>query len=174
MAKPAARPVIDGQLLFLVALLAVLGALAWWRGGATLVSEGLVGGGSLLLRFSLVIAVSFLAAGFAEVLVPKGWVQEALGADSGLRGIVLASLAGVVTPAGPFVSMPIAAVLIRSGAAPGPVVAFLTGWSLLALHRLLAWEIPILGTRFALFRYAVSLLLPLLAGLIARALTRNS
>lgn len=164
---------IDGQLLFLVALLVGLGALAWARGGAPMLREGLSGGAALLVRFSLVIAVSFLAAGFAEVLIPRAWVQGALGAESGVRGILLASAAGVVTPAGPFVSMPVAAVLLRSGAAIGPVVAFLTGWSLLALHRLVAWEMPILGARFALFRWALSLALPVLAGLAARALTRS-
>jgi hypothetical protein len=68
--------------------------------------------------------------------------------------------------------MPIAVVMMRSGAAAGPVVAFLTGWALLALHRFVAWEVPILGWRFALFRYAVCLALPIVAGLIARALAR--
>lgn len=172
MAKARVLPAIDGQLLFLVALLLALAGVAWWRGGPGLVREGLFGGGALLLRFALVIAISFLAAGFAEVLVPRAWVEGALGRDSGLRGIVLATGAGALTPAGPFVSMPIAAVLLRSGAAAGPVVAFLTAWSLLAVHRLVAWEMPILGARFALFRYAVSILLPLVAGLVARALSR--
>jgi uncharacterized membrane protein YraQ (UPF0718 family) len=163
---------LDGQFLFLLGVLLLLGLLAFWRGGTPLLGEGLGNGAKLLLRFSLVIAVSFLAAGLAEVLVPRDWVQGALGADSGLRGILIATAAGIVTPAGPFVSMPIAATLIRSGAAAGPVVAFLTGWALLALHRFVAWEVPILGMRFALLRYAVSLLLPIGAGLIARALTR--
>ena len=79
----------------------------------------------------------------------------------------------MATPAGPFVSMPIAAVMLRSGAALGPVVAFVTGWSLLALHRLVAFEVPILGLRFALFRWSLCLVLPVLAGLAARALSRN-
>jgi hypothetical protein len=48
------------------------------------------------------------------------------------------------------------------------VVAFLTAWSLLALHRFVAWEIPILGWRLAALRYSVSLAIPVLAGLAAR------
>jgi len=161
------KRLIDGQLVFLVCLLAGLSALAWWRGGPELLREGLAGGGGLLLRFAAIIAISFLAAGLAEVLVPSEWVRDSLGRDSGLRGLLIASAAGVVTPAGPFVSMPIAAVMIRSGAAVGPVVAFLTGWSVLALHRTVAWEVPILGVRFALLRWGVSLLLPLVAGALA-------
>jgi uncharacterized membrane protein YraQ (UPF0718 family) len=87
-----------------------------------------------------------------------------------LRGILLASGLGMVTPAGPFVAMPIAAVMLRSGAGVAPVIAFLTAWALLALHRLVAWEIPILGWRLAALRYGVSLAIPVLAGLAARSL----
>lgn len=165
--------VFDGTLLAMLALLVVLALLAHARGGAELVSAGLGEGGRLLLRFAPVFAVSFLAAGFAVKLVPPEWVREWLGADTGLRGILLATGAGVITPAGPFVSMPIAAVMIRAGAAPGSVVAFLAAWSLLAVHRLVAWEVPILGWRFALLRYGVCIVLPVLAGLIARAVTRD-
>ena len=52
------------------------------------------------------------------------------------------------------------------------MVAFLTGWSLLSLHRLVAWEVPNLGLRFSLVRYAVSIVLPVAAGVAARLLTR--
>lgn len=164
--------VIDGTLLVLVGLLALLAALAHARGGAEQVGAGFSEGLGLLVRFGPVIVVSFLAAGFADALVPREWVRESLGAESGLRGILLATGAGIVTPAGPFVSMPIAAVMIRSGAGAGPVVAFLAGWSLLAVHRLIAWEVPILGWRFALLRYGACVLLPVAAGFVARALTR--
>jgi len=140
---------------------------AYLRGGTELLREGLGDGGSMLLRFGLVITVSFFAAGLAQVLVPSGLVEGSIGPGSGLRGIVIAAGAGMITPAGPFVSMPIAAAMLRTGAGLGPVVAFLTGWSLLAVHRLIAWEIPILGARFALLRYAISFALPILAGWIA-------
>jgi uncharacterized membrane protein YraQ (UPF0718 family) len=166
------RRVIDGTLLVLLALLAGLALLAHARGGSEMMGAGFREGWALLLRFAPVIVVSFLAAGFAEALVPREWVREWLGADSGLRGILLATGAGVITPAGPFVSMPIAAVMIRSGAGAGPVVAFLAAWSLLAVHRLVAWEVPILGWRFALLRYAVCVVLPVAAGLLARAVAR--
>ena len=162
----------DGVLLGMAVLLAALVAIAWQRGGSDLVRQGLSGGTVLLARYALLLVVSFLAAGFAEVLIPREWMRQTLGQESGLRGILIASAAGVVTPAGPFVAMPVAAVMLRSGAAPAAVVAFVTGWSLLALHRLVAWEIPILGARFALLRYAVCLALPIVAGLLTRALLR--
>jgi uncharacterized membrane protein YraQ (UPF0718 family) len=161
---------MDGTLFAMLAVLLSLGALAWLRGGPELLRRGLGEGLSLLLRFGPLVAISFLAAGFAEALIPLAWVRDRLGEGSGLPGIAIATAAGVLTPAGPFVSLPIAAVMVRAGAGAGPVVAFVTGWSLLALHRLVAWEIPILGARLALLRYGVCLALPLVAGLAARAL----
>ncbi len=165
--------IVDGALLILLAVLAALAALAYAQGGGELLRKGFAGGGRLLTRYALVLVVSFLAAGLAEVLVPHAWVRDTLGGDSGLRGILIGAAAGVVTPSGPFVAMPIAAVMVRSGAAPGPVVAFLTGWALLALHRLVAWEIPMLGWQLAALRYGVSLVLPVVAGLLARAVARG-
>ena len=167
------KRVIDGTLLAFSALLVGLALLARARGGNAMVTEGFREGATLLVRFGPVIVISFLAAGFAEALVPREWVREWLGAEAGVRGIVVGAGAGILTPAGPFVSMPIAAVMIRSGAGSGAVVAFLAAWSLIALHRLLAWEIPILGWRFALLRYGVCLLLPIAAGLIARAISQG-
>lgn len=163
---------LDATLILMLVLLVALAWLAHARGGGELLSRGLGGGAQLLLRYAPLLAVSFVAAGLAQVLVPQAWVQQNLGADSGLRGILIAVGAGVVTPAGPFVSMPIAAVMVRSGAGAGPVVAFVTAWSLLALHRVLAWEVPILGLRLAALRYGVCLVLPVAAGLLARVLTR--
>lgn len=163
---------IDGTLLLLVATVAALAWLAWVRGGEELLRRGLSDGMLLLYRYALLIVVSFLAAGLASANLPEQWMARNLGADSGLRGILIAAAAGTLTPAGPFVSMPIAAVMIRSGAGAGPIVAFLTGWALLALHRFVAWEVPILGWRFALLRYSSCLVLPPIAGLIARAVTR--
>jgi uncharacterized membrane protein YraQ (UPF0718 family) len=172
--RPAARrrPILDAQFVGILAVALALAALAFWRGGAQLVRAGLDEGASQLLRYGALIAVSFLAAGFAQVLMPREWVQAALGQDSGLRGIVLASAAGIATPAGPFVSLPIAATLLGAGADQPAVIAYLSAWSLLALHRLVAWEVPILGARFALVRYAICIALPILAGLLARGLGR--
>jgi uncharacterized membrane protein YraQ (UPF0718 family) len=168
----ARPPGLDGQLLGMLALALALAGLAWWRGGTPLLRDGLGAGVDQLVRYGLLIAVSFLAAGFAQVLVPRAWIQTALGHDSGVRGILLATAAGIATPAGPFVSLPIAATLLGAGAAPPAVVAYLSAWSLVALHRLLAWEVPILGARFALVRYAICVALPVLAGLLARGLGR--
>jgi len=167
-----ARPLLDTTFWLLVAVLLGLGFVAWQRGGPELVQEGLASGAQMLVRFGLIITVSFLAAGLAERVVPQEWVRSALGEEAGVRGIAVATAAGIVTPAGPFVSLPVAAAMLRSGASEAAVLAYVSGWALLALHRLVAWEVPILGLRFALLRYALCIALPLLVGIAARALLR--
>ena len=86
------------------------------------------------------------------LVLPSGLVWE--------RGLFLAAIAGIVTPAGPFVSMPLAVGLLRLGAACGRG-DLLASWSLLAAHRLFAWEVPILGASFAFTRWSLCLVLPI-------------
>lgn len=168
------KSVIDSTLIGFVLATIGLGVLVWLRGGSDLLREGLGNGGSLLAKSGLIVVVSFVAAGLAEALIPKQAIPAALGVDSGLRGILLATGAGVLTPSGPFVAIPIAAAMERSGAGTAPLVAYISAWGLLALHRLVAWEIPILGSRLALIRWSVCLALPVIAGLTARLLFSRS
>jgi uncharacterized membrane protein YraQ (UPF0718 family) len=173
MAAGKGKSVIDSALIGFVLVTVALGVVAWLRGGPELLHEGLGNGGRLLAKSGLIIAVSFVAAGLAEALIPKNAIPSALGVDSGLRGILLATGAGVVTPSGPFVAIPIAAAMERSGAGTAPLVAYISAWGLIAIHRLVAWEIPILGTRLALVRWTVCLALPVLAGLATRVFVRS-
>ncbi len=50
------------------------------------------------------------------------------------------------------------------------MVAFIASWSILAIHRVLAYEIPLLGGRFTFVRIASSFMLPPLAGVLAAGL----
>src|SRR5262252_4414341 len=145
----AGRPrVFDGTLFLLLGVVAALSAVAWARGGEELLRRGFLDGGAMLWRYAILICVSFLAAGLASAVLPEEWVRRSFGAESGVAGILLATAVGMVTPAGPF-------------------VAYVSGWSLLALHRFIAWEVPMLGWRFAALRYGACVALPPLAGLIA-------
>ena len=90
-----------------------------------------------------------------------------MGTESGMRGILIGSVAGGLCPGGPFVSLPIAAGLLRSGASTGTMVAFITGWSIWAVSRL-PMEVGILGWKFTLVRVVSTAFFPILAGLIAQ------
>lgn len=48
-----------------------------------------------------------------------------------------------------------------------PLVALMTAWSVLAVHRVLSFELPLMGPRFVSMRLLASLPLPLIAGALA-------
>jgi uncharacterized membrane protein YraQ (UPF0718 family) len=116
------------------------------------------------------LLLSFLVAGMAQALLPKGLLSRWVGEESGLRGILIGALAGASTPGGPYVSLPIAGLLLRAGASTGTVVAFVTGWGLWAFSRL-PMEFGIMGWRFTLVRMASTAVFPIVAGLIGQAIS---
>jgi len=113
------------------------------------------------------LVFAFIIAGMTQILLPQELLSKWVGAESGLRGILIGTVAGGLSPGGPFVSLPIAAGLLRSGASVGTMVAFLTGWSLWAVGRL-PMEVGILGWKFTLIRIASTFFFPPIAGLVAQ------
>jgi uncharacterized membrane protein YraQ (UPF0718 family) len=112
---------------------------------------------------------AFIVAGMVQILLPKEMLSKWIGTESGIRGILIGSLAGGLAPGGPYVSLPVVAGLLKSGASIGTMVAFLTGWSLWAVGRI-PMEIGILGWKFTLIRILSVLIFPPIAGLIAHLL----
>ena len=163
------NPFIDTSFLIFAALALVAGAVCYSR-GKDVFFEGVNSSLSLFLDIALRLSAAFLMAGFVEVLVPKDLVTKWIGEKSGIKGILIATVAGVVTPGGPMISFPLIAALYRLGADFGPLVGYLTSWELMGIQRIIVWEIPFMGIRFASLRFAVSLLLPIIAGLIAQRL----
>jgi len=65
------------------------------------------------------------------------------------------------------IAFAIAAVFAKSGATAGALAAFLTSWSIFAAHRIIIYELPLLGPSFLRLRATSALILPFLAGLMA-------
>jgi len=103
-----------------------------------------------------------------QVLVPEEVVSRHFGREGGLRAIVIAAFAGVLTPGGPMVSVPFMVALAHSGAATAPLVAYMTSWSLFGMQRIIAWEAPLMGWRFVAVRTASSFVFPILAGWLVK------
>ena len=155
-------------ILWLIAL--ILALLAYWRHDGSFER-----GGRIAWRYTLVIGprivMALLLAGILVALVPNAMIARWLGQETGLGGILLASLVGGLIPGGPIISFPIALALFKAGVGVPQLVAFLTGWSVFAIHRVIAFEIPFLGWRFAAVRFMVSFVLPPLSGLLAGLLS---
>lgn len=115
------------------------------------------------------LVAAFLIAGLVQVLVTEKAIRRWLGAQSGWRGILLACLGGALMPGGPYVYYPIAAVLLRSGAGVGVLVAFVTAKNLWSVTRL-PLEVALLGTHLTVVRVVATAIVPPLMGFVAEAL----
>lgn len=151
--------------LVLVVLLLVLLAIAIRRGEDF---------GPVVKRFIEQFAMlvprmlcALVAAGFIAQLLPKEAIARLLGDEAGLMAIPLAAAVGLLVPAGPVITFAIAAVFAKSGASTAALVTFVTSWSIFAAHRIMIYELPLLGPSFLRLRVASAAMVPFLAGGLA-------
>jgi uncharacterized membrane protein YraQ (UPF0718 family) len=114
------------------------------------------------------VAAGCLIGALVRLLVPRELIVRWVGEGSGLKGLLIASAVGAVFPGGPFTIFPLAGAFLLIGADRGAAVAFVTGWLLLGVNRVIIWEMPFFGADIVALRVLVSLPIPLLAGIFAR------
>jgi uncharacterized membrane protein YraQ (UPF0718 family) len=151
------------------ALAVTLFLIGYYKGGGQHII-GMKSGLRMTVQILPLLIFSFIAAGMVQVLVPQEILSEWVGAESGIRGILIGTVSGALAPGGPYVSLPVAAGLLQAGASVGTMVAFLTGWSLWALSRL-PMEVGIMGWKFTLIRIASTFFFPPIAGWIAQMIS---
>jgi uncharacterized membrane protein YraQ (UPF0718 family) len=117
------------------------------------------------------MVLALLVSGFFSQIIPTELVAQWLGKDAGFMGVMIGSLLGGLTPGGPIICFPVIYILFKTGAAVPALISFLTAWSVFAFHRVLAYELPLMGIRFVRIRLLACLILPPLAGLMATAIT---
>lgn len=161
---------VDGTQLFFVLLAVVSAFLVLWMKGTDALVSAAARSATLLMTVTPMIVVGLFLGGLVKELSDPRKIAPVLGARSGWKGLVLATALGAATPGGPFAAFPIVYALYLAGADIGAVVTYLTAWSVLGLHRLIIWELPLLGTDFVLARALASLPLPIAAGFLARQL----
>ncbi len=160
----------DGMTLFFIVLAAISAMGVWLQDGAPEMLAALRGAGMLLLGIMPVIVAAMFIGGYVQVLLPRDFVARRLGDNSGAFGYLIAMVAGAITPAGPFGAFPIVLALRRAGAPFDLCVVYLSAWAMLGINRIVIWELPFLGHDFVALRVLSSLPLPIVAGLMARAL----
>jgi len=157
--------------LVMMGIALLLGGMCLARGGTALLMEGVRTGARGMLPLFPMLVVMLLLTGFAEVLLPRATVSQWLSDSSGWSGLSLAWVAGVLTPGGGPIGLPLAAALMRSGAGLGVLVTYLTSMSLLSFVRM-PLEIGFYGMRLTAVRVATCVVLPFLAGLLAQVIGR--
>jgi uncharacterized membrane protein YraQ (UPF0718 family) len=162
------RKPIGWSMIMIGVLVAVSAALVYRRDGIDGVMEILTHDlalfGGILPR---VLAGCLLGAFIAEIL-PHEKVSRSLGPTSGVKGLLIGTAFGAILPGGPFTVYPVASALLAVGADFGATIAMVVSWTLIGYGRAVAWELPIMGTDFTLWRIVISLPLPVLAGALGR------
>jgi uncharacterized membrane protein YraQ (UPF0718 family) len=161
---------MDTTTLILAIVATMLLAFAFWRGRGLPVA-GLLAAGQTLWRNLPILLLGFVIAGLVQVLVPKELISRWLGAQAGVKGVLVACAAGGLVPGSPYAVFPLVAALYRSGASLGAVVGFVSAWSLWSVSRLPV-EMALIDPKAALVRYGITFFVPPVAGLLANVVTR--
>ena len=155
-----------GSIAVLAALVVIVIVIAWRLQGGAGVVEGFLTSGRLFRMIGVQLALGFILAGFIQVVLPREIISTWMGAESGLRGVLVGTAAGAISPGGPYIQFPLLASLHQAGAGYGPIAAFVTAWSLVPVIRTLQFDVPIMGWEFTLARLAVSIAAPIVVGLL--------
>lgn len=162
---------LSTSFVILLTLLLVVATYAYWR-SPVLAWEGLSGGVLLFVNILPSITIGFLLGGLVQVLLPQQLVAHYAGEGSGLRGLLIATGVGAITPGGPFVQFPLVASLWRAGTGVGPIAAYLVSWSLMGFQRIIVYEGPLMGWRFAFARISACVLAPTIVGYVTSVFYR--
>lgn len=153
-----------------LAAAALLGVICWTVKGREVVTLAFAEDLRILLGLLPRVLIALSIAALVWVMIPRDRISSLVGRESGLLGLVIATIAGTVTPGGPSSAYSLLAVMAVSGADRGALVTYITAWATLGVQRILVWDFTFMGTDFAFLRFMVSLPLPIIAGLIARRL----
>ena len=156
------------SLAIILTIGAVSGTLVWRLHGPAGVGRAMGVAGGVFLTVLPALLAGLLLAGSLKQLVPPGALAKWMGEESGTRGLLVATLAGMAMPGGPMAAFPLVLVLAQAGADRGALIAFIVAWALNGFQRVLVWEVPLLGADFALLRFLCGLPLSIIAGTIAR------
>jgi len=157
--------------LILGAIAGAMLVISFCRGGGDLALKGLEAAGNTLWRNLIILLLGFVIAGLAQALIPQDLITRWLGEEAGIKGILLGCVAGGLVPGAPYAVFPLVATLYREGAGMGTVVGFVSAWSLWSVTRLPV-EIALIDPKPALMRYALTFVVPPLAGMLAQAAER--
>ncbi len=110
-----------------------------------------------------IIPPVFLLMGLMEVWIPKDKIENLLGKESGIKGIIISFVLGTL-PTGPlYVAFPMTASLLKKGASVSNMIVFLGSWATLKVPQLLV-EAEFLGVPFMALRFVLTFIMLVLMG----------
>lgn len=144
--------------------LAVLIAAAFLTGGRALVAEGLIISANTAYKSAVMLIASFIITGQLNVLLTMDVLERWLEKFSGLKAVLVSSLAGGLFHGGPYIYYPFVFGFKDKNLPLYILISFLFGKQVYDFARL-PMEITLVGWDLTLIRYLITLPIPILAGL---------
>ena len=166
--SPLRRKAFDWSTAVIATLAFSAAAIVYVRDGQARFLAILVDDLALFAAMLPKVVAGCLIGAFVTSLLPRETITRWVGSESGIAGILVATVAGAILPGGPFTIYPVAGAFLIAGADVGAACAFVISWTLIGYTRAIVWELPFFGLDFVTWRILYSLPLPILSGVIAR------
>lgn len=112
--------------------------------------------GKNFINFIFVLTPVFICIGLMDVWIERDKMIRIMGADSGIKGIAVAILSGLITAVPIYALLPVAGVLLKKGCRISNALLFLCTSASIRIP-LLLFEISSLGVRFTLIRFGLNI-----------------
>jgi len=123
------------------------------------------------LEIILILPAIMVIIGLFSVWIPKEIVIKYIGKTSGIKGIFLSIVLGML-PTGPlYIAFPMAVALLKKGAKISNIIIFVSAWACIKLPQELV-EIRFMGIEFTLLRLALTIIFVVIMGTIIEKIIR--
>ncbi|MBN2073539.1 MAG: permease [Actinobacteria bacterium] len=118
-----------------------------------------------LVELIMVLPALMIIIGLFSVWIPKEMVVKHMGKSSGIKGMVISFVLGML-PTGPlYIAFPMAVALIKKGAKTLNIIIFISAWACIKLPQELV-EIQFLGINFTFLRLGLTIFFIILMAII--------
>lgn len=121
--------------------------------------------GKNILHFLFVLTPVFVCVGLLDVWVDRKKMIKIMGETSGLKGIIIAFLLGVVTAVPLYALLPVAGMMLKKGSKISNVLIFICACASIRIP-LLLFEVSSMGWRFTVTRFLVNIFIVLIIAFI--------
>jgi len=126
-----------------------------------------------LVNFLFTLTPIFICIGLLDVWVRKETMLKIMGEKSGIQGILVSFLLGVVTAIPLYALLPVAGMLLKKGSKLSNVLIFICSCTSIRIP-LLLFEVSSLGLKFTVIRFIANIFIVIIiAFVIDRILTEK-
>lgn len=114
--------------------------------------------GKNFLNFLFMLTPIFICIGLMDIWIERDTMLKIMGEKSGIKGVLVALLLGVVTAVPLYALLPIAGVLLKKGSRISNVIIFLCTSASIRIP-LLLFEISSMGWQFTFARFGLNIIM---------------